>query len=1248
MVSTNRVGSCLRKVGLAAMALAASLALGASATAQCQNYSVATGSATFIEGATTDVGNHCDDCSSVVALPFPVSFYGTVYNSCNVGSNGWIDFTTPHAAGFYTNVCLPTTTANGAFGPAILAFWDDGYTSGTAQGQGIFTQTVGDAPNRQFVIEWRAGFCCAAAAPINDYQVIFTEGSNDFDIVYSRTMADRGSATVGAQQAPGSQFFVQYTCNTAGVITTDLSLHFTCVAPPPTAGACCTAAGVCTIADSPAACTGAGSYSFGVGSTCGTTTCPTGACCTSGVCSVSISNACTGAGNTFTAGAACTGTYASPVQGAHAIEDISISSGTPGTPFTLTGGTLDDGYNTNIPLGFTFNFFGTAQTTINIATNGVIYFGGTAYSGYPAPAAIPAVTTPTNSIGVYWADMLLPSADTITYTTSGVAPYRRFIVQWNNAPRYNLGNPTGSITAQAILYETADAVELRYGNIDPGTPSGPNLIIGVEDATGTVATSFDPSGLGGGNISLFFAAGSNPCSGGAPTGSCCLNGCQQLTYADCLAGGGAFNGNGTTCATAPCSSGACCALAGGCTAQVGPICTGSGGVFQGIGTVCGAVPCPPGGRCCTGTACTVGFQANCSGVFTANAACTPNNCAGSCCDAGGICSLQVSAASCSGTFGGLGTTCTPNPCPGQSCAAPIPLTVDVSVAGDLAASSSNSTITCSSGVKGLWYTFTAPVDGSYNFNSTNTGGAGNPSLGLFNSDCATQIACVNPCTGTVANSLQTMTAGQQIIFRAGGCGDVTLTYSVTVSTAVVGACCNPTSGACTLSSTGATGCGANTYMGDNTACDAVICGQGACCNPANGACSLATQGSCTGQFQSVGTTCTPNPCPQPPTGACCNSTTGACTQVFAINCSATTSTYSGDNTTCDGSGFCPGIGTCCSSLGNCVVRYTSDCPGGLTSNTATSCTPGLCPATTPATCENFDAGSAGSLPNNWSSTSTGAGAAWVIDSVQSYSPSNAVFTNDVGTVSSQFLELPAVTAAGGLTLDFFSYFTTENTFDGWVVEYSTDSGGTWTDVAVGGSWVLNGYNVAAISTNFTSPIAGRPAFSGAGAAWTEHIATIPASNGDSVIIRFQMASDSSVASTGVWLDDICIGGIQAAAGNGVCCRGSTCSTAFASAAACAAAVDTVSPATIVSKYVASGACNTPVTVPGTLGNITSPCCYANFNHNASIEVQDIFDFLNDWFAGKKAAIVGGDGTTGTLAVQNIFDFLNSWFAGGCN
>jgi hypothetical protein len=65
---------------------------------------------------------------------------------------------------------------------------------------------------------------------------------------------------------------------------------------------------------------------------------------------------------------------------------------------------------------------------------------------------------------------------------------------------------------------------------------------------------------------------------------------------------------------------------------------------------------------------------------------------------------------------------------------------------------------------------------------------------------------------------------------------------------------------------------------------------------------------------------------------------------------------------------------------------------------------------------------------------------------------------------------------------------------------------------------------------------------------------------------------------------------------------------------------------------------------GPAGFSPGPCpapCVADFNHSGGIEVQDIFDFLNAWFAGDPAADVNGGG----LAVSDIFSFLNLWFAG---
>jgi subtilisin-like proprotein convertase family protein len=111
--------------------------------------------------------------------------------------------------------------------------------------------------------------------------------------------------------------------------------------------------------------------------------------------------------------------------------------------------------------------------------------------------------------------------------------------------------------------------------------------------------------------------------------------------------------------------------------------------------------------------------------------------------------------------------------------------------------------------------------------------------------------------------------------------------------------------------------------------------------------------------------------------------------------------------------------------------------------------------------------------------------------------------------------------------------------------------------------------------------------------------------------------------------------------SGVCCRGATCTTAFTTEATCLASGPALQPGASHAFVTGSGTCNGA-------GITTSPCCYANYNHNPTLEVQDIFDFLNDWFAGKLISIPGGDGASGTLAVQNIFDFLNAWFAGGCN
>ncbi len=56
----------------------------------------------------------------------------------------------------------------------------------------------------------------------------------------------------------------------------------------------------------------------------------------------------------------------------------------------------------------------------------------------------------------------------------------------------------------------------------------------------------------------------------------------------------------------------------------------------------------------------------------------------------------------------------------------------------------------------------------------------------------------------------------------------------------------------------------------------------------------------------------------------------------------------------------------------------------------------------------------------------------------------------------------------------------------------------------------------------------------------------------------------------------------------------------------------------------------------------TPSCPADFDGVGGVTVQDIFGFLNAWFAGDPASDFDG---VGGVTVQDIFAFLNAWFAG---
>ena len=188
------------------------------------NYTISTG--TPISG-TTDIGNHCDDCNTLVALPFPISSYGQSFASAFVSSNGVFEFTTNETV--FNNSCLPAPF----FDHTILPYWDDLITLNP--GYGIFTTVAGVAPNRTYIVEWRAQLF-GGSAPVT-FELLFPEGgSGNFSVIYGNDLGSAGaSVTVGVQNDQTQ--YTQVSCNTA-VLTPSLQYNFTlaaCDTPTPTA-----------------------------------------------------------------------------------------------------------------------------------------------------------------------------------------------------------------------------------------------------------------------------------------------------------------------------------------------------------------------------------------------------------------------------------------------------------------------------------------------------------------------------------------------------------------------------------------------------------------------------------------------------------------------------------------------------------------------------------------------------------------------------------------------------------------------------------------------------------------------------------------------------------------------------------------------------------------------------------------------------------------------------------------------------
>lgn len=153
-----------------------------------------------------------------------------------------------------------------------------------------------------------------------------------------------------------------------------------------------------------------------------------------------------------------------------------------GTDIPMSG----DDFREGIPLGFSFRYYGYTFATIGVAANGWLSFNG---SSLAYPSNVPHMDFFAGAIAPYARDLFPPGASYVRYATSGSAPDRRFVVEYNHIPDFGGGNHK---TFEVILFERSNAIRFQY-LAAPDAPLG----FGIESPDETL-------GLGNGGVGETF------------------------------------------------------------------------------------------------------------------------------------------------------------------------------------------------------------------------------------------------------------------------------------------------------------------------------------------------------------------------------------------------------------------------------------------------------------------------------------------------------------------------------------------------------------------------------------------------------------------------------------------------------------------------------------------------------------------------------------------------------------------------
>ncbi|MCA2218228.1 carboxypeptidase regulatory-like domain-containing protein [Jidongwangia harbinensis] len=425
-----------------------------------------------------------DNAVATVTLPFAFPFYGQAFRSAWVDTNGILSFTDPGGSHPYDGGALPSAANPNAM---IAPFWDDLVIDSSAS---VRTTTTGSGSTATFAIEWRNAHRKAATSQRVSFTALLSaDGTVTTNYTGLDTDAEKGASAAVGIAAPAAEDGLTFSRNTPALANGQAVVFQQSEGGEG-------ALEVHSLSGRVLDMTGNGISGARVSldpSGMQTTTSSDGTYRFEGLVS-----------DTYTVFSAqnqkCPQVAKDTVElTADTVRDLRRGLDYGGMGYVCAQGpgnfvpaanvlalTGDDA-TTALTLPFAMPFHGRTYTSATVSTNGFLTFDTALGADTYVNPAMPTAAAPNAVVAPFWDDLEIDASASVRTQTTGTAPNRKFVIEWRNA-KFRPNGPD-RITFEAVFGEAGDIV-FNYGTLTTTLQQGAAATIGIENASGTVATLF--------------------------------------------------------------------------------------------------------------------------------------------------------------------------------------------------------------------------------------------------------------------------------------------------------------------------------------------------------------------------------------------------------------------------------------------------------------------------------------------------------------------------------------------------------------------------------------------------------------------------------------------------------------------------------------------------------------------------------------------------------------------------------------